>query len=452
MNNKTRTKRVIAYIVLYLISLGILASVIILPQAPQRDSTLLQKLVIFASFIFLTKYFIYMAISPWYDTILGLRELRNSNRIKTYKPKVSVLIPAWNEAVGILGTIRSILANSYENLEIIVINDGSTDNSDEILRAFEKEYIQSAQGKEGKKDFIYIYKENGGKAEALNKGLEVSHGDIIITIDADCVVQRDAVRNFVARFSDPKVMAAVGNVKVANTNSFIAVIQHLEFLFSFYLKRADSLLGSIYIIGGAAGAFRREVFEKLGGYSTKNLTEDIELTVRIQKAGMKIVYAADAVVYTEGASDTQGLSKQRLRWKKGRIDTFIEHKNLFFSSQKGHNKFLTWFVMPFALLGDTELLVELPFMLFLCIYAYMAKDPNPFLALFSLITFAFFVQVFVSDRKYNTKSIYTLAPIAWLMFYFITYIEIKALINSLLSLYKKREIKWQRWERKGIIS
>jgi len=121
------------------------------------------------------------------------------------------------------------------------------------------------------------------------------------------------MENFVKYFELPNVMAAVGNVKIGNTNSLIEIVQYLEFLFSFYFKKCDSIMNSIYIIGGAAGAFRKEVFEKLGGYDVKNITEDIELSFRIQHAGMKIVYAEDAIVYTEGATDFKGLIKQRLR-------------------------------------------------------------------------------------------------------------------------------------------
>lgn len=438
-----KVKNILVYLGLYLISGALVASVFITHKTATHISWI-TNIIIFVSFIFLTKYLIYMFISPWYDAIWNIWKKRNHKLIDAYKPKVSVIIPAWNEEVGVISTVSSLLNNSYDNLEIVVINDGSTDNSDAVMKEFIKHFQSNG------KNIIYEYKENGGKGSALNRGIELSSGEIIVTIDADSIAHKDAIKNFVVHFADKSVMAAVGNVKIGNTNSIIATIQHLEFLFSFYFKRADSVLGSIYIIGGAAGAFRKAIFEKLGPYNQKNITEDIELSVRIQNAGMKIVYAAEAVVYTEGASDIKSLMKQRLRWKRGRIDTFIQYKRLFFSTREKHNKFLSWFVLPFAVLGDTELLFELPFIIFLYITSFITHDYSAFLAALLIVTFVFFVQVFTPDRKYNKTDAYLLAPIGWLMFYLITLIEINALGKSLYSLYTNKAIKWQSWKRTGL--
>ncbi len=390
-----------------------------------------------------------MMASPWYETWLLFKKLRHAREMLEYNPKVSVIIPAWNEEVGIISTIESLLANTYDNTEIIVVNDGSTDTSDARIKEYAKAYEEKPED-EKRKRLIYFYKENGGKGTALNKGIELSSGEIIITIDADCLVHPRAIEKFVIQFVDPQVMAAVGNVKVGNTNSFVSVVQYLEFLFSFYLKRADSLFGSIYIIGGAAGAFRRDVFDVVGPYNTDNITEDIELTVRIQKAGMKIVYAAEAIIYTEGAQDMKGLLKQRFRWKRGRIDTFIEHRVLFFSTEEEHNKVLSWFVLPMAIMGDTQLLFEIPFIILLYIYAYITADYTPFISSLVIVSFVFFVQLFALDRRFNKSGVYFLAPIAWLMFYLITVIELNALTRSLWSIYHNKEVAWQRWERSGI--
>lgn len=408
----------------------------------------LEKIIIFLSFIYLTRYFVYTVVSPWYDMAWGVWKAKNKIKLQEYKPKVSVLIPAWNEEVGVVSTVKSILKSTYTNLEIVVVNDGSTDHSDKIMKAFVEH--RELNTHETSKTIQYIYKENGGKGSALNRGIEDSTGDIIITIDADCLVQKDAIENFVAHFANPKVMAAVGNVKIAGNSSLLVTIQSLEFLFSFYFKRADSLLGSIYIIGGAAGAFRREVFTKIGNYNQGNITEDIELTVRIQNEGWKIVYASDSIVYTEGAINFDGLLKQRLRWKRGRIDTFLQYKQLFFSVKKKHNTFLTWFVLPLAILGDAELLFEIPFITFLYVTAYITRDYAPFIAALLIITLVFYVQVFASDSKFNQKKTYLLAPIGWLLFYAVTFIELLALLRSLWSIFRHRQVTWQSWTRSGI--
>ncbi len=441
-------KKVLIYTTLYLISIALIVSVFIPHGIHDLNPKFfwINEVIVFTSFLFLTKYMIYMIMSPWYDAAWGIWKAKNRAMVEAYQPKVSVIVPAWNEEVGVIATVQSILNSTYENIEIIIVNDGSTDNSDTIIR----EFVRTFETQQSLKTLVYQYKENGGKGTALNKGVAISTGDIIITIDADSLTERTAIGNFVKRFADPKVMAAVGNVKIGNTSSVIASIQYLEFLFSFYFKRADSVFGSIYIIGGAAGAFRKEVFDKLGLYNEKNITEDIELTMRIQKQGMKIVYVADAVVYTEGADDLKGLMKQRLRWKRGRLDTFIKYKKMFFSSGKIHNKFLTWFVLPFAVIGDTELVIEIPFILFLYITSFITRDYSAFLAALLIVTFVFFIQVFTPDKKFNRSNAYVLAPVGWLMFYLVTFIEINALFRSVHSLYTRKAIQWQSWKRSGI--
>ena len=170
----------------------------------------------------------------------------------------------------------------------------------------------------------------------------------------------------------------------------------------------------------------------------------------MQKAGMKIIFASDAIVYTEGANDIKSLMKQRLRWKRGRIDTFVEHKNLFFSTEKKHNKILSWMVMPFAVLGDTQLVFEIPFIIFLYTVAFITHDATPFIASIGIVSFVFLVQMFSNDRRYNKISPYILMPIGWLMFYLITIVEVQALSKSIWGIYHHKELHWQRWERKGI--
>ncbi len=438
-----KLKNAAIYALLYLVSALLIYSVF-LPHEPAVYIPWVSTTIILLSFIFLTKYAIYMLVSPWHDALWSVWKKRNRTLVAAYNPLVSIIVPAWNEEVGVLSTVRSLLDNSYDNLEVVIINDGSTDNSDAVIKEFIANALPSG------KRIIYEYKENGGKGSALNRGIELSNGDIIITIDADSIAHKDAIKNFVEHFADSRVMAAVGNVKIGNTTSIIGTVQYLEFLFSFYFKRADSVMGSIYIIGGAAGAFRKEVFEQLGPYNDTNITEDIELSIRIQNAGMKIVYAAESIVYTEGASDMQSLMKQRLRWKRGRIDTFLQYKKLFFSTKGKHNTFLSWFVLPFAVLGDTELLFELPFIIFLYVTSVITHDYTAFLAALVIVTLVFFVQVFTPDRKYNKTNAYVLAPIGWLMFYLVTVIELMALIRSLHGMYSNKPVVWQSWKRTGL--
>ncbi|PID86268.1 hypothetical protein CSB08_01240 [Candidatus Gracilibacteria bacterium] len=411
---------------------------------------IIHSIIIFFASALLIKYFIYMLLAPWYDFCIA----RKYSKIKySYKkkPKVSVLIPAWNEEVGIVGTIKSVFKNNYPNIEIIVVNDGSTDRTEEVIL----EYIKKNKSKfsEDGKTIVYEYKENGGKGKALNRGIEIATGDIILSIDADCLVDKDAVGSFVRYFDDPEVMAAVGNVKIGDTTSFIGIIQYLEFLFSFYFKKTDALLGTIYIIGGAAGAFRREVFQELGNYCTMNITEDIELSMRIQDAGYKIAYAPDAIIYTEPASDVKGLISQRFRWKIGRIQTFVRYKKMFFSRKNQHNKILSFIVLPYSIFGELQLSLEFLFLGFLYLYAFSTGDLSVFVSGVFIVGFMFFVQVFFDDKKMkNIYKIYMLllSFIGWILFYVTTYVEVRALIRSIKTLIFKKEVVWQKWSRKGI--
>lgn len=407
---------------------------------------------------------LYMLISPWHEVAVVINNYHQSKRLENqpkFNPLVSVLIPAWNEEVGVTTTVGALLKSAYKNMEIIVIDNASTDKTSKNVKKLieknrEKFYSSANQVFPKKTTFDnpilrYVYEATSGKGNALNRGLSVANGEIIITIDADCYVPPESIEHFVQQFRDPKVMAAVGNVKIGNINTIIGVVQHLEFLFSFYFKRADSLVGVIYIIGGAAGAFRRETFNKIGNFSTTNITEDIDLSVRIQDAGLKIVYASNALVYTEGASELKSLMKQRLRWKRGRIETFAEHRHLFFSAKNHHNKILSWFVLPMAIFGEAQLSLELFFLVFLYLYSYFTRDFTSFYSGIIVVSSMFFVQAIFDGQK--TKGAYRfllLAPIGWLLFYVSTFVEFTALIRAVWGYARGSELQWQKWKREGV--
>jgi poly-beta-1,6-N-acetyl-D-glucosamine synthase len=447
------TRKILIFIALYAATAILIASTVLWAPHENNDYPLFRVFIITFATVLLSKYLVYMLVSPWYDVVVSLeRNLRKEKKLPPYVPRVSVIVPAWNEEVGILKTVKSILRSNYRTMEIVVVNDGSTDSSDKLMRSFIEEYEEEHRGDRDRIEILYRYKENAGKGRALNDGIRMSSGEIIISIDADCVLHPDTVGNFVKHFENKRVMAAVGNVKVGNKKTLLETLQYLEFLFSFYFKKADSIFNTIYIIGGAAGAFRREVFEKIGLYSWANITEDIDLSVRIQKAGMKIVYAADAVVYTEAATTFKGLAAQRLRWKRGRFQTFFEHRNLFFSERQRHNKILSWFVLPLAVFGDIQLFFEIFFLMFLYLYSFLTHDFSSFLSGIVVVSSMFFVQILddKATRKEGAVTMYFLAPIGWLLFYVTTIVEYRALVKSIWGLVTKKELAWQKWNRVGI--
>ncbi len=427
-----------------------------------------------------------MFLSPWNEifTLHRQRQAMAKNDDKEFNPRVSIIVPAWNEEIGIITTVEALLKSTYKNIEILVIDNASKDNTAQNVKNLIAErnnsplgqnpnlaeLVYHSEGAEGIKkiineynnshldntakeiELVYLYEGKQGKGHALNHGLNVATGEIIMSIDADCYVPPETIANFVKYFKDPNVMAAVGNVKIGNTETIVGVVQYLEFLFSFYFKKAESLINTIYIIGGAAGAFRREVFEKIGEYSVTNITEDIELSMRIQAAGMKIVYAYDALVLTEGAVTLGSLMKQRLRWKRGRFETLMEHKYMFFSKQKHHNKILTWFLLPLSMIGELQLGMEILFLSFLYVFSFMTSDFSSFVSGIVVVSSMFIIQVLFDNHREKTLSFILLAPIGWLLFYVSTIVETNALFRSIWGYIKKTEVTWQKWDRQGVLS
>jgi glycosyltransferase involved in cell wall biosynthesis len=215
--------------------------------------TFVRNTIMFFVVLTLAKNYFFLAISPFYPILEKIRYMRyelkrRQAKLPEYQPRVSIVIPAWNEGVGIVKTLDSAINNGYSNLEVILVNDGSTDDSDKIAKEYIKQY--RARKQRGASRLCYIYKGNGGKGEALNAGIQEASGDIIMTMDADSALQRGAIAKLVRYYLDPEIMAVVGNVEVVNTATLVGLAQHLEYFFGFYNKRAHALLGAEYIFGG----------------------------------------------------------------------------------------------------------------------------------------------------------------------------------------------------------
>jgi len=362
---------------------------------------------------------------------------------KNYQPRVSFIIPAWNEEVGIINTIQSVLNSNYKKFELIIVNDGSTDETGLMVKRFIDKY-------QGKILIKYFKKTNGGKSSALNLGIKKAEGEIIITSDADCAVDRYAIDNLVKYFSKKEVMAVAGNVRVGNNNKIIGSIQKLEYFYGFYFKRSDSILNSVYIVGGASAAYRKEIFKKLGYFDKEIITEDIEYSTRILNAGYKIRYAPDAVFYTEVPSDINSLIKQRLRWKYGRLKTFFKYRNLFFKMKGKHSKFLSFIILPVALFAEILLFFEIIFLPIFFVYTFLSGDFMPMIFATSLFSIIIFLQIITDVKRRENKDVILWVPVAWLLFYFIDFIEYMALAKSIARLIKNKEVSWQKWERVGV--
>lgn len=378
------------------------------------------------------------------------REVKKHGSVQQFKPLISVIIPAWNEEVGVLKTVQSVLANRYQNIEIIVVNDGSTDNS----RAIVNNFIAKYRKRKGPRAMRQIYVSNGGKGRALNYGIKRSKGEFILTIDADSALAPDAIGNLIEHFRDPRVSAVVGNVRVGNVSGrIIGRMQQLEYLFGFYFKRAHCVMGAEYIYGGACAAFRRATtFEYFGYFDEDNKTEDIEMSMRTKFHGMRSIYAEDVVCFTEGASGYMGLMNQRLRWKKGRFDTFLHYRRMFFSLDKKHNKFLGWFILPFALFSELQLILEPIGATLLITYSIVSGE---FVSLALSMLFVgisyFVVAVFGERLSFKERARLLLSwPLTWPLFYIVVWIEFHALLRGFHMVLRGDSLEWQKWQREGI--
>ena len=405
-------------------------------------------LVIFI--ITMSRNIIYIFFGPFYS--FSKARLNSKNNKYTREEiekliKISVIVPAWNEEVGVINTIKSLLSSDYNNLEILLIDDGSTDNTRSVVSNFIKNKVNNHIDTD--KTIKLYSKENGGKGSAINFGIKKSSGNLIVTMDADSVFEKHALFNAARYFTDKNIDAAVGNVKVGNPNTFLGLIQQLEYMVGFYFKRTHAIFNSEYIISGAFGLFRRDVFDKYGYFHEINKTEDIEFSTRLQSKGCKIAFIEDAIAFTEAPSSLVSLMKQRLRWKKGRLDAFYIHRNLFFSRDKKHSKFLTHYLLPITIIYELELIIE-PVVIILGII-YLVSTQNFFgLILWIIFTGLMHGMAFMFGVNRNSKKAFLVLPIYFLLSYVIIFIEIYAMYASIKLFLQKKDIKWQTWDRKGI--
>ena len=227
-----------------------------------------------------------------------------------FAPPVTLIVPAYNEAPVIQSAIRSLLDLDYPAYEILVVDDGSTDET--YSRAAELE------GRHGGVGVRVVSKANAGKANALNTGIAIARHPFVVCMDGDSRLERGTLRAAMRHFTDPKIGAVAGNVKVANRATMWARLQALEYIEGLNMaRRAQGFLHVVNIIPGPIGIFRRETLSDVGGYDSDTFAEDADLTLKILTAGWQIVYEARAIAYTEAPEALLDLIKQRYRWTRG---------------------------------------------------------------------------------------------------------------------------------------
>ncbi len=248
-----------------------------------------------------------------------LRKRRNF-ATPDYAPKVAVLIPAYNEEKVIVRTIRSVMMSNYKNIRIVVIDDGSKDNTYQV--AIDAYANDIASGR-----LTVLTKVNGGKADALNYALERIDEEIYIGIDADGVIAHDAITNLVCHFANPKIGAVAGNAKVGNRVNLWTRWQALEYITSQnFERRALDLFDVVMVVPGAIGAWRTSAVREGGGYHTNTVAEDADLTMNLLEQGYEVIYEDRALAFTEAPVNMDGLMRQRFRWSFGILQALFKHR------------------------------------------------------------------------------------------------------------------------------
>lgn len=268
----------------------------------------------------------------------------------TITPSVAIIVPCWNEASTIAATCNSLFALEYpkEKLEIILVNDGSTDTTPAVLESF----VHHPQVR-------VIHKVNGGKHTALNAAIVSTQAELIGCLDADSLVDPDALLEIVSCFTDSGVAATTAAMSVHRPKNILQRMQNAEYTFGITLRHAFSSVNGLYVTPGPFSFYRKSVLDELGGFRYGHQTEDMEMALRIQQAGYKIDNAPHARVYTKAPDTLAKLVKQRTRWTSGFLrNIFGEYRGLI--GNRKHNA-LGMLVLPTALfsIGSTILLFSL---------------------------------------------------------------------------------------------
>lgn len=279
--------------------------------------------------LFLIAIYLTLLRSLVYGTLAIIEKRKAARRVfdPGFHPGVSVLIAAYNEEKVIRRTVSAILENGYPDVEIIVVDDGSKDDTLGVLR----------QSFGGNPCVRILTQPNRGKSAALNHAIREATNELLVALDADTIFRRGTIQNLVRHFSNPKVGAVSGNARVGNRKKWITRFQSIEYICGFNLdRRALDLLNAITVVPGAVGAWRKDRIVSVGGFGDDTLAEDTDLTLAIRRQGFEIRYEEEAIAYTEAPETTRDLAKQRFRWAFGTLQAAWKHRDATFNWNYGY--------------------------------------------------------------------------------------------------------------------
>ncbi len=387
--------------------------------------------LVYGSLLFLSYLFVGIFSSYELSFYMKRNKYFNFKLVPGYKllPSISIIAPSYNEDKGIVENIRSLLSLQYPKIEVIIVNDGSTDSSlDLVIKQYElvrvdyafREHVKTAKIRgiyksvnSAYSNLLVIDKENGGKADALNAGINISRSELFLAIDVDCIIEPDAIPRMLKPFLEEqdgrKVIASGGVIRVANSckiengrivkvnfpENLWAEFQVLEYFRAFTLGRmAWSRINGLLIISGAFGLFDKQVVLNAGGYDTTTVGEDLELVVRmrrymhdVEKQPYKVAFIPEPLCWTEVPSSLRVLSRQRKRWTRGLIDTLNKHKTMFLNPRHGHIGMISFpYWVFFEWLAP---LVEVTGIIYFTIMLLLGRINIQYYLLFTALIFSF---------------------------------------------------------------
>lgn len=265
--------------------------------------------------IYMTLFFSLFTSIFFISTYLSVNGQKTENNKTTRYPKISIIIPAYNEGKNIIDTIKNVLGSDYPKKEVIVVDDESSDNT------YQKAKNMSS-------DVVRVFtKKHSGKADSVNFGIKKATGEILMILDADTITSKDCLKNIVHYFDDPKVMAALPTIKIQKPKNLVEKCQAIEYVIMTFFRKIYYFIGSVNCT--PAGAFiRRNFFSKYGGFDKNNLTEDFEMGLRIQSKNYKIVQSSTSQVYTIIPNNFKRLLRQRVRWSYGTLKNLFKYRNM----------------------------------------------------------------------------------------------------------------------------
>lgn len=348
----------------------------------------------------------------------------------------SVIVPVYNEAENIVATLESILLNQRKRFEIIVVDDGSTDNSVEIIKTVQTRYPGKIK---------LIQQKNSGKAAALNNGISEAKYGVVVTVDGDTIFQRDTIKHLLKHFKDHRIAGVSGKVCTTKPKNLVDIFQHIEYVISQNIdKKAFGRINSIGVIPGPVGAWRKSVLDKLGGYSNDTLVEDQDLTLAVLAAGKKIVYEPRAVAYTETPFTIRDFIKQRKRWIFGTFQCLVKYRKHILNPR---SKSLGLVVLPNSIFYTFLLPLLYPLMdvMFIGWIAFNFFDQHWILFLtFIFIDLIYSVFAFLNEPDKKLSILWL--PLQRVFYRFVIYYVV---LFSLIKAIEGSEMLWNKVIKRG---